>query len=99
MAALVTLEHAKAHLNIVHDAFDEEIERKAEDATAIVIEYLKGRADATWDETTVPGQVRAAVLFVLTHLFSHRGDDMSLDDAFWNALGRLLWRSRDPALA
>lgn len=99
MAALVTLEQAKSHLNIVHDAFDEEIERKAEDATAIVIEYLKGRADATWTDVTVPGQVRAAVLYVLTHLFKHRGDDMSLDEAFWNALARLLWRSRDPALA
>lgn len=97
--ALVTLEQAKAHLNIVHEAFDDEIARKVDDATAIVVEYLKSRADATWDETTVPGPVRAGVLYVLTHLFKHRGDDMSLDEAFWRALERLLCRSRDPALA
>lgn len=54
---------------------------------------------ATWTETTTPFHVQAATLLVLTHLFEKRGDDMTTDEALWDAIGRILVRSRDPALA
>jgi hypothetical protein len=56
-------------------------------------------ARPTWTDATVPGPVQAAVLLLLTHLYKHRGDDPSADAALWEAIGRLLIRFRDPALA
>lgn len=52
-----------------------------------------------WTETTAPGHMKAATLLVLTHLHEKRGDDMASDTGLWDAVGRLLMRSRDPALA
>jgi len=40
-----------------------------------------------------------AVLLMLTHLHDHRGEDMDTDANLWDAIGRLLTRFRDPALA
>jgi len=53
----------------------------------------------SWTDATVPAHIQAATLLVLTHLYERRGDDMSSDDVLWQAVGRLLMRSRDPALA
>ena len=174
MAALVTLEQAKAHLGTTHPDNDGDVQLKAEQASAIVLDFLKRRAHEAqtsavietssvasptvittvsphtfttganvfisghitsvpsinglwtistptassftipvavttagtggtvslqWTAETVPGQVQAAVLLVLTHLYEKRGDDMQSDEVLWQALGRLLWRSRDPAFA
>jgi hypothetical protein len=53
-----------------------------------------------WTELTAPVHVQAATLVMLSHLYEHRGDDMEkVDEALWEAMGRLLARSRDPALA
>jgi hypothetical protein len=53
-----------------------------------------------WTEVTAPAHVQAATLVMLAHLYEHRGDDMEkTDEALWEAMGRLLVRSRDPALA
>jgi hypothetical protein len=99
--ALVTLADAKLHLRIpaATTTYDEDITQKAEEASHIITDYLKSRADPTWTATTVPTPVKAGVLVLLTHLFEHRGDDMDPDEAVWNALERLLMRFRDPALA
>lgn len=51
-----------------------------------------------WTEGTVPGPVLAAVLHMLAHLYEHR-DDMAADVNVWEAIGRVLGRLRDPALA
>lgn len=171
MAALVSLQQAKDHLRIPDEyAADADINQKVDDATAIVLDYLRtrtvdiesisianptviatslphgltsgvaysilgttttptvnglqtvtvltpttftvpvnvtvGQSDVAgtigtpgWTDITVPGNVRAAILLVLTHLHENRGDDMRLDDAFWASMGRLLVRFRDPAVA
>ena len=170
MAALVTLDQAKAHLGVNISDSDADIQLKVEQASAIILDYLKGRAnvvatissnsvavasvvtttaahgfttgdtavitgnDSTpeingsytvtvlttttfsvpvtvtvagttgtatvaWSDLTAPGQVQAAVLLMLTHLYERRGDDMKTDEDVWQAIGRLLMRSRDPAFA
>lgn len=170
--ALVTLQVAKAHLRITDDASNADIDSKIDQASDIVLGYLKGRvilvssitstggvatvttstphglstndtitsrgavqpeyngtftvtvlttttftypiagtpvSPATggvamrtalaWTDATVPGRVQAATLMVLTHLYQHRGDDPETDEQLWNAVGRLLVRDRDPAVA
>lgn len=171
MASLVTLDVAKSHLRNPDSSYDDDIARKIEQASGIILDYLKGRANnvrtivsssvanptvittedaheyvtgntatiadhegsaptiagdyvltvlssttfsipvnvtvagtggtatVAWDDQTVPSQVQAAVLLMLTHLYENRGNDMKADEALWNAIRRLLERSRDPAFA
>jgi hypothetical protein len=101
MAALVTLAEAKQHLRRPPDveSEDEDITRKAAQASDIIRDYLADRADETWTEVTVPTLVKAAVLLMLTHLYAHRGDDPASDEALWDAIRRLLARWRDLAFA
>lgn len=111
MAALVTLAQAKAHLRIDTidgDPDDVDLQLKIDQASAIVIDYLSTRADPNWSVAdplptggiVVPGNVSAAVLLVLAHLYEHRGDDMAtVDEALWLAVTRLLVRFKDAALA
>lgn len=99
MPAFVTLVQGKAHLRVTTSAEDTDITLKIDQASGIVADYLKGRADATWDTLTVPVPVQSATLLVLGHLYVNRGDDMAADQTLWQALERLLWRFRDPALA
>lgn len=99
MAALVTLQKAKLHLNETSDARDEDIAFKAEQASDIIVDYLKTDEAAAYTIDTVPKPVQAAVLLMLTHLVESRGEDMDRDEHLWNAIERLLMRFRDPALA
>jgi len=103
--ALVTLQQAKDHLRIATpegDPGDTDLQLKIDQATAIITDYLQSRADPTWSvdasPSTVPGNVQAAVLLMLAHLYEHRGDEMQQDEALWQAIGRLLMRFRDPVL-
>lgn len=101
MAALVSLDSAKAHLSIDWTDQDEELSLKISDASDIVIDYLK-RPDHGWDISTVPGQVRAAVLLVLGALWAQRegvGDNAAELDPISPTVVSLLRRMRDPALA
>ena len=95
---LATLAEAKAHLQITDDTRDAEVTQFLELASAQVFDYVGSRADPLWDETSAPNVVRAATLRALVHNWEHRGDD-SDDTALWAALGALLMRTRDPALA
>jgi hypothetical protein len=59
-----------------------------------------------WTELTVPFHIQSATLLMLSHLYEHRGDDMggkvgggNPDTTLWQAIDRILMRSRDPALA
>lgn len=100
--ALVDFYTAKDHLRVTDSAHDDEIASKLAIASAIIVDYLKGRADPTWDEDTTPLPVQAAILNMLSHLYEHRGDDFAPDDhstAVWRAVELLLERFRDPALA
>lgn len=47
MSALVTLEQAKRHLRVTSSTSDDDIELKVEQASGIVLDYLKGRAHLT----------------------------------------------------
>ena len=99
--ALVSLETAKGHLKVDVDDWDEDIDRKIEQASAVIVDYLKSRADDGWSDGTVavPGPVEAATLLMLTHIHENRGNDMKADEALWAAVRRLLERFRDPAYA
>lgn len=100
MAVLVTLDEARTHLGIlVAGAYDARIDATRAAASALVVDYLGARADPAWTELTVPRHVHQGVLYAVAHLWEHRGDDMSLDQVFWEALGRILRRSRDPSVA
>jgi len=96
--ALVTLSEARKHVKVSDTDDDAELASKLAQAEAIITVYLKSQADSTWNETTTPRPVQAAVLLMLGHLYEHRGDDMGGDEALWAAVGRLLVMYRDPAL-
>ena len=97
--ALVTLANAKIHLRITDTDHDADITLKLAQAELVITGYLKSQADPTWTDVTVPADVQAAILLMLTHLYEHRGDEMKPDEDLWNAIARLLMRRRDPALA
>lgn len=104
-APLVTTDEAAAHLREVLDGMPAEkladLELKILIASAVVLDYLKGQADPTWDETTVPLVVKGATLAYLAHVWEHRGDDetpVDVDARAWEAMDRILKRRRDPTL-
>lgn len=111
---LVTLAQAHTHLRLPFtlnvspvDPRQADLELKAEQAEGIILDYCNTTQhwrDITpgWDvgsPITVPRQVQAAVLLMLTHLWEHRGDDLAPDENLWAAIGRLLARTRDPVVA
>lgn len=99
-AVLVTLAQAKMHLRIDVSTDDVDIQLKLDQAEAIILDYLKDRADPAWvDPATAPLPVTAAILLMTARLYEHRGDAEKEDRDLWTALERLLMRFRDPALA
>jgi hypothetical protein len=101
MATLVTLAIAKEHLRITHSNADADLTRKLTEASDMVVGYIGTDVAALWTDADVPTPVRSAVLLLLTHLYDHRGEDMSADAHLWEAIGRLLLGTgyRDPTLA
>jgi hypothetical protein len=110
-ATLITLDEAKAELRVTHTEEDAVIQRKMEEAEALVLDYLKmGTSPFTpetpWDATTVPPVIRAAILMTLVDLDRHRGDDDPAPDKIdegdaWPSLRikGMLRRWRDPTYA
>lgn len=105
--ALVTLTQAKTHLRITGTDSDDDIEMKAEQATAIILDYLKlDPLDRGW-EAGSPGSpgggspaddqdftiVQAAILNVLERLFRREQDVLT------QGVKDMLHRLRDPTLA
>lgn len=78
MVALVTLERARSHLRLTHITEDDEVAEKIEEASDIVVAYLKDRANQFLDTSgevvpeLVPPRVRAAVLYMLGVLWKDR---------------------------
>jgi len=96
MAALVTPEEVKLRLRIVPSdtSFDDDLTMKAEQATAIVVNFLKRSVDYDWllvdaDELSI---VKASILEVVKNLFEGT-------EPLSGWVKDLLWRYRDPALA
>lgn len=113
MAGLITLQAAKEHLRVEHNEDDIPIQRYADEASAIVLDYIKKRigtpdpADPSivdWDETSVPLPVRAAIELMLSKLYDDRNAGQENDERvalgyLTPAITALLHRYRDPALA
>lgn len=100
MAMLVTLPHAKRQLDISSEVDDVLVVSKIRTASDIILDYLTDDLPATaWTFETVPLRVQSAVLVMLTHLWEHRGDDMAPDEAVWQAVDRVLARTRTPVIA
>jgi hypothetical protein len=109
MAALITVEHARRQLRIApdDDTFDDELLPLVEQATAIVIDYIK-RPDHGWSASYDPAGgspydadfviVTAAIAEVMTNLFRHRGDS-DVAGPLTARVKFMLERLRDPALA
>lgn len=105
-APIVPLDVAKEHLRVTGTAHDADIQRKLDAAIAAILDYLDDAADPDWTAATLPTIVETAMLMYLTHLYEHRGDDMSPsasgttpDEDVWAAIRRLLARTRDQAIA
>jgi hypothetical protein len=98
---LVTLAGAKEHLKIRDSDHDSDVEAKRSAACAIVFWHLKAQADPAWTADTVPGDVKSAILVLLSFLYQERGDAVQETSAgdVWTCIDRLLARRRDPALA
>lgn len=97
---LVTLAGAKEHLRIRDDDHDSDVDGKRLAASAIVFRHLKAQADPGWTAATVPGDVKSAVLVLLTFLYQERGDGAQQTSAVdvWTCIDRLLAWRRDPAV-
>lgn len=98
--ALVTLEQAKRHLRLEDDDEDIDLDEKIDQASEIVLDYLK-RSESSWEDPEfVPRPIQAATLLVLLALYDDRegtgkGDYLNPG----GAVERLLIRYRDPAYA
>ena len=94
---LTDLETVKGHLRLDDDASDEILFRKMQQASAIVVDYLKIEDDVyDIDDTSalpIPPEVEAAVLLVVEALYDGATDPLS------ETIKSLLHRHRDPALA
>ena len=60
MVALLTLDVAKKHLRVDHSDDDADITRKIEQASDLILGYLK-QSDALWTPDDVPPRIQAAV--------------------------------------
>lgn len=102
---LVTLQQAKDHLRIDHDAEDNDLTLKIHAASGAVARYLKIPSSFFADETALttdtPFEIQAAVLIMLGILYRDRdGTEMEK----WNygylphVVTSLLYSYRDPAV-
>ena len=113
MTMLVTLDQAKAHVQLDHDESDSDLELKVHAASGAVLAYLKVSADAYTDTAgeliensngtlEIPAQVQLAVLYLTGLMFKDRDGK---DTAIWQQgflpapITALLYPLRDPALA
>jgi hypothetical protein len=106
MVALVTLGVAKAHLRVEHKDDDTDIGLKAEQASEIVLNYIKRRGGddgIPWTPDTVPFEIQAATLIMLEKLYDDRNagkEDGGIAFGYPpQAVTSLCHRWRDPALA
>lgn len=114
MVELITLEEAKAHLYIIHNADDNDLKLKIYAASEAVIDYLKAEGvkkfigadgellkNEAGEPVQVPFKVKAATLLMLGYLHKDRDDNPG--NAFEHGylpkpVTALLYSMRDPAL-
>jgi Phage gp6-like head-tail connector protein len=95
---LLTLEDAKIHLRITDPAHDADVQQKLTEAQDVILDYLGEQVDPLWTDATTPPRVLSAIKIYLTHLYEQRGEDMTTDVALWEAIRRLLARTRMQAI-
>lgn len=95
MTKLVTVAQAKTHLRVDHQDSDADIHLKLDQASAIVMDYIRP-PEEEWDEATAPPLIQAAVLLVLGELYD---GSRAMGDPLTPGVKNLLRRYRDPALA
>lgn len=94
---LVDLRTAKEWLRVAHDDEDLLIQSLADQASAIVVDFIKRPAHG-WTPQTLPPHVQAAVFHVLKRLYDDR--DCELEGGpLASHIKDMLWRERDPAIA
>jgi hypothetical protein len=106
VTGLVALDVAKQHLRVEHAHDDADITLKIDQASAIVTNYIKrtaGDDDVDWTSDSVPPDIQAATLIMLSRLYDDR--DAGREDGdialgyLPKAITAILHRWRDPALA
>lgn len=110
--ALISLEEAKRHLLMDHDDDDAEIQQKIEEASAIVLDYLKlSSVPASWQPAETgetggtgstptggtPPLIRSAVKIIVGDLYKNRESENSY--VLTEGVRSLLHRQRHPAMA
>lgn len=107
---LVTLEAAKANLQMDHDQDDADIESKILQASAAVLNYLDLGYDLYADSTgeipndangepDVPFEVRAATLLLVNYLYKGVDDKVQLDHGYLpRPVMNILYPLRTPAI-
>lgn len=112
MVAFVTLQQAKRHLRIAYGDEDDDLDDKIQQASAIIIDYLK-TPDHGWTDaqngspstrSTAPMVVQAATLLMLANMWEFREGEAepkyeAADGYLPKAVTALLHRLRHPAYA
>lgn len=97
MVALVTIQDVRERLRIDAPDDDFDVQAMTEQATDIVIDYLK-KPDHTWTLETAPARIKAAILLVVGRLYLDR--EGQLDGGILSeTVKALVHRDRDPAIA
>lgn len=112
MTSLVSLDVAKEHLRVLHDDDDDDITLKIEQASEIILDYIKRRGpgvtddspQSDWNVDNVPAPLQAAVLLKLSDLYDNRNAGVGSDEYvamgyLSQAITSLCHRFRDPAMA
>lgn len=94
---MIDLMLAKSWLRVDHDDEDFTIQTMIDQASSIVIDYLKKPVDE-WDRHTLPRHVQAAILHVLKRVYDDRAGELE-GGPLPQHVKDILRRERDPALA
>lgn len=95
MASLVTIEEAKRRLRIDFPDEDDPISSMLEEATDIVIGYIK-TPDHGWTPESAPPRIKSAICMVAARLYQDRDGGA---EVLTKAVKDVLERDRDPSLA
>ena len=94
MSALISLDTLRFRARV--DFTDTELQGIADDASAIVVDYLK-KPDHEWTVETVPGEIRSAIVRVAVLMLDQTTSDKQVE-FIDKGVKDLLRRHRDPAL-
>lgn len=105
MADLITSADARVHLRLTATQAAQadiaaDLAKKVTEASEIILSYIKRpEVSATWNATTAPKDVQAAVKMVLSDLWEHRAGSATDDVVLSFAAKSLLSLYWTPALA